>query len=345
MKTLFFPLIFFVLSILYSFKNEINQIYPTQTTTEIDSIVKIAGVQNEFVIDYQFLENNLYLQISKIKKDYYLKTFDANNQIETHLLDIKPTSLFKDASGKIYILTKNKAFHLKLNPFIELDSYYTLDYFDKFIANAIQVKQDYILTQSIDKTTKEYSVFINKKDSPIQKMLNINYLNAISYNAYEQKTRGSKEIYKHAAGYKRYYLDLKNTQVFNNYNVNLRTSPSINIASYTLDSLIYTFDLLNNKLITTNIHSTIQTEYNLELFHENKPQIQLDEFTKEFFISTYEKGSFVVYKVNLNDGTLNEKFILKTHLYPDNIKINDGVIYFTSISEMGFSKLYGARLF
>ncbi|MBI1837311.1 MAG: hypothetical protein HYR91_08610 [Flavobacteriia bacterium] len=311
---------------------------------EIDSVVKIAGIQNEFIIDYQFLENNVYVEISKIKKNYYLKTVDANNTAESHLLDIKPTDLVKDVSGNVYVLTKDKAYQLKINPFVDFDCFYTMEHFNKFIANTIQIKPDYVLTQNIDKNTKEYSVLLNKKDSETQKIVTINYLNSISYNAYEQKTRGSKEIYKHAAGYRRYFKD-QYSWSYDRRNVNLRTSPLINISSYSQDSLIYTFDLLNKVLITTNIVTGELKELNLALNHDDKPQVQFDEFTKEYFLTANEKGIFVVYKINLKDGTFTDKFTVKSHLFPEKIKINDGIVYFTSIGENGFSKLYGARMF
>jgi hypothetical protein len=335
--------------------------FATIDSNENPQITKIAGEQNEDILDYIFLDHNRYIQLTKIKKTYFLKVPEDNNVVKVYPLDIVPKSLYKDVAGKIYVLTKEKAFQIAIYPTLEFKVFYTVAQFENNISKLIVSTNSYTISNYLDRKSNAYGLIQTNVSDGTTKILTYQSPSASNQQIYNPEKVGKRKDYNSVNRNRSYYepnltfiktgkmtrqtrSGSYSTSTYNPpkaANIELYNSKNV---YFSIDSLLYTFDLMNNKMNIYNIFSSTLKVLDYKPQHGDQSEFIFDKTTNNVFQSVIVKGVLTIYKIDLKTGNSEQFAQMNIIGFEKNIKINNGEIYFTKTTESGFNKLYRVSL-
>ena len=107
-----------------------------------------------------------------------------------------------------------------------------------------------------------------------------------------------------------------------------------NAHTFNVDSLLYTFDLVNRKLICYNLQSNTVKDILFQMKKVKNPQVVFDVVSKKFYQPVFEFGRLIMYQINPTTGAVTEVLIVKGFQFEKRVKINNGFVYFSSNSSL-----------
>lgn len=327
MKYLYFFSLFFIVS--SSFAKISN-----------DSIIKIAGEKNEHIIDFEFDQYNQLVQLIQHNKDYYITLTTSTSEILKTNLKFKPFHLFKDSKKELYILSEDFVYPLNTNQFEDVSYRFSMEEFTKTIGPLIVNNQYFNISEKFSETKSTYTLY--SSNDPLEQYLIVDFSNNVDYVDYFQVNRQNPTSSKKDRYYPT-YLKERPTSYISVYHINKVNKESA-YASFSIDSLIYTFDFLNHKILT--VHPLMKNVYQipLKLINQKHSKVVIDEIGRKFYLITYNGNNTIISLINLSDGSIETKEIIEDLQELQDCKVQNGTFYFTKRIDTGFKKLYSLKI-
>ncbi len=336
MKTILFVVLLF--GSFYSFSA-----YNSQTEyTDTSKIELVTKVDNEFILDYLFIDSGTYVQLYEVKKDYFLKIISENDVSTVYPLRFQAKKLYRDVHGNVYVLTDDKAYEIECSTFVMINKQYTLQEFKDQIECLITQTPDYSIKFNLKQLPPEYDLMVYLSNGESRKMIDIDnqatsniipFYKASERQKYDYFLSTTKDKSLHEANMDYYSRNHKQKQIH-----------LMKITTVAEDSLVYIFDLWNSKLFTYYLNSFTATEQKLDLKENHEYEVYHDEFSGGYYLIDTEKGVLTVHSVNKETGAFQKPIIVHGMQYEKDIKINNGYVYFLKLNDAGYNKLYRFQL-
>jgi hypothetical protein len=310
---------------------------------------KIAGRNNENVLDYLvFPENQSILIIRSLKSNYYLEFISGINFIEQKL-DFKPERLFLDIFGNSHVLSKDTAYQVLIeNQFIFISKISKKLFYEK-IQPLVYKSDDNIFYEKLTMHNKCYS--LTKTDT----MNNVNIINKtydkIGFKVAERDYRNIITTYFNEVPEER---NIISNGIWNGDLINLAESSELvaliswylsissnEIACSSIGQIntITTINLMDKSIIKYNHSGVFLNEIPLKIENLKTEKLIYDFFYDKIYLFGIQNNSKILFFI---DDKIGEAIPVAelNNIQPDNIKILNNKIYFLIKNEAGFSKLF-----
>jgi hypothetical protein len=312
-------------------------------TVEKQNFTLLDGNENKHIYDYELDRNLIYLTTEIDKKNYlevWSDDLDNKHKLE---LSFEPKSMEKDCMGNIHILSKENAYQVYLrHDRIRLMSPVPLKEYDQFLRPCVAETDSFMVFSSVNENTKEqfyYSINKNNADFGMVYMI-ADSAQRISYSEFvtetkahpgnyinpmgdlSQKQNGSRKQAMQKAWLIKYHL--KPTK----YNPVFLNDSGLVVLNHVFDSVLH-FSEENLSYIKRAGIS----------YHEDKDfnhQVLQDEF-KDKLHPVYKGSRFIEIGELDNQCKIVKRTPIKSHVFPEEIKIHRGFAYYLSRKNKEFS--------
>lgn len=323
---------------------EINQIVLSYERQK-----KIAGEENENIIDYYFYpESNAYLIIKSSKGEYYLEkkigAFSVN-----WLLNFKPKSLFLDVLGNTHIVSKDSVYQIWIDDSLNYISVIPIFVFENRIKPLIYKNSNFLFYQNYSNHNQCFE--LTKTDSSNRPKIISKSFDKVSFNVANSEYN---EIIK------LYYLEttsLNNVIINGSWNGDIKDlgetaellnkivwyskirSKPIDCQSFGMIDCLIVLNLFENKIEKFNLNGDFLGVIKLTSLDLKDKILIYDYFFDAIYIFGILNEEKLLFKINIESGTLQKVCVLENR-DPHNLKVVGNFLYFLERNESGYRKLY-----
>lgn len=326
------------------------------------TIEKIGGEVNEHIIDYTFNTKKECVQLSCLKKQYYIKILKNDNSVLTYPIDFLAKKIYQQPGGEIYLTDENQLFHVLFDPF-QLVLVEKASDFLKKENDVIQRTDSTTIVKFYDYKTKTYGLEYIKGENE-RKILVYTNQELTKEELYRPEQIGKRtpnynqlqesKMYNPLAPTS-YRSTIKNYSGYKNVSSFSSSFEKVSPVDYSKklmqkityfeqDSMIYSFNEMNLTMLTYNLKSDSVNSFQLDLNTDQDFTIIYDEIEDQFYATFFEKGSLIIDKISNEDGSVQQEVKVSGVTFEKNIKICGNELYYTRLNESGFAKLYRVKL-
>lgn len=324
-------------------KINIKDLYKTDTiflvpkkvalrTVEINAekFEKIKAESDEEILDFEFYGDWIAVIGKQIKQKYFFtEIIDRNGQRNYFkTLDFKPKSIFKDCLGNLYLLNNHHFFHLSIqSDSLVLENKGSIKNFEMFVKSCLgaENQQFHLETRSADGFSINYIYYSDSAQSKI----------------YKQKTISNAEKQRQV----RDEIRFASTPGFT-----YRDEDRIFAQKMMFKPLYAPLFVLKNNLLLFNLpENKIEIlDKQFKKIHEKKTSFHLNKGFKDLIIldekreSTYavfeNNGIKSLYQILTENGEVIKITEFKGFPLPEQMKVNNGELFFIWNKKDGLSR-------
>ncbi|MES2762142.1 MAG: carboxypeptidase-like regulatory domain-containing protein [Bacteroidota bacterium] len=301
-----------------------------------DKPVKRLVDNTFYILDYQFLDNNILL-LGEMDTKHIAKliNLDGKELCRLPLKNIQYESLFKDCFGNVHLLNK---FHT--------NQVYIQNNTVNLLYNVKRSTFDSLMIPCILHTEENiyFEVTFNKKQTKSLYVFNKNTKQKSGLGIFSDEFMISMQNDEENFMNMKYgAVDTENTMgdaSANDLRAARRKEDDITFARRIIYTAAYIPVFMNNDTLTVFNHpnslihrySLNNKEVDLQVMEYNnyknwKPQVVSDEISHKFYTTYLHDGIITLGEINLQTGKIEKRFKL-THTFPKNIKVRNGIVYY-----------------
>jgi hypothetical protein len=325
--------------------NELDEV-----TLKYEKYKKVAGEENENILDYIFYpaEKRLLL-IKSLKRKYYLEQ-ETNSGKKSYELHFKPQSLHLDALGNMHIISKDSAYQIWVRDSLVFVSVISNNLFDKMVKNLVYKGSDFVYYENKLNFNQRYTLTKIGQDNKMIEVANV-------FDETAHKTAQS-EYNSIISTYHRKAQETENVITNGNWDGDVMKLTCVDCDSIVFMTTwflkirskpiaCYAFGRMDNIEILNLYNSSIETfDFNGRLLKERKISLPVmkietpiyDFFYDEIYLSGIFNNEKSIFSVNKSDYKI--ELIAKIgDQDPTKIKVIGNEIYFLQRNNAGFNKL------
>jgi len=326
-----------------------------EVTLKYERYKKVAGEENENILDYIYYPTEERLLIIKsLKRKYYLEQ-QTTSGTKSYELHFRPQSLHLDVLGNTHIISKDSSYQIWVRDSLVFVSVLSNNLFDKMVKNLVYKGSDFVYYENKSNFSQRYTLTKIGQDNKIIEVANvfdeIAYKTAQSeYNSiistYHRKAKATENVITNGI----WDGDVMKLTCVNCDTIVFMTTWFLKIRSKPIEC--YAYGRMNNIEILNLYNSSIDKfDFNGRLLEQHKisiPTSQLDIpiydfFYDELYLTSKQHKEKSIYLVNNSDDRI--ELIAKIDgQEPTKIKIVGNQIYFLQRNDAGFNKLFKMNL-
>lgn len=334
--------------------------YLTSRIQEIDEVsvtyekyVKVAGENNENIIDFYFTpENRSFILLKSVKGNYFIEKKEADRS-ESRSLWFTPKSLFMDVMGNTHILSKDSSYQIYLEDSISFITTLPIKLFESKIKALVTKTSDHLFYQNFTQHNKSYT--LSKTDFKNEISVVTEVFDEV---AFKVATHDYNEIINLYYAFNSPSTNIIENGIWDGNVVALGYPDTIvrfitwylHISSRPIEC--YSFGRMDHLLLVNFYEQQLETYdfrgqllnvIDLEPIELKNREIVYDYFFDSLYIFGTNKGSPLLYKFNLTEGKMQQVAYID-ELKPSHTKVVGKEVFFLSRNDAGYNKLYRMRI-
>jgi hypothetical protein len=321
-----------------------------EVTLKYEKYKKVAGEENENILDYIFypIEKRLLL-IKSLKRKYYLEQHTTSGT-KSYELHFRPQSLHLDVLGNTHIISKDSSYQIWVRDSLEFVAVISNYLFDKMVKNLVYKGSDFVYYENKSNFNQRYTLTKIGQDNRIIEVTSVfdetahktaqNEYNSI-ITTYHRKAKETENVITNGI----WDGDVMKLTCVDCDTIVFMTTWFLKIRSKPIEC--YAFSRMDNIEILNLYNSSIEKfDFNGRLLKESKlslPTMKIetpiyDFFYDEIYLSGIFNNEKSIFSVNKSDNKI--ELIAKIGGQdPTKIKVIGNEIYFLQRNNSGFNKL------
>lgn len=295
------------------------------------------------ILDYAFYKDKLVLLI-KQDRSYKLRLIDEQSNILSDMnLASKPKRLIHDCYNNLLVDYENRFWEVVVNgEKLIFNKEVSFQQYNYYLNPCVCSTERYLYFQQFGLYNQTVLYFLMDKETRKQKLLKI-----IRDKEREQFAHFAGQQIKVLKGYGlsdigqlwHETIDIvQETKQREWLYLEIQTRPTYNPMLKT-DSSIIIFDHVHDSAYVYDYTGTEQLKYPIDYHHARGFANELisDYENKKVYVRHVRDGITYLSAINLTTGKIDAEFKIEKHIYPENVKMRNGVVYYLYNEGAGFS--------
>ena len=302
------------------------------------------------IIDYDFHSDGLFLLLS-INNQYKLRMVDDySNTLNDIPIRKKPENLFRDCFGNLHILYADSIYQIRVGEAgLSLMDGFSVEQFTQFLLPCVAACNDVLFFKDHGLHNQSVIYYLiektNKEKKLVQVIVDEESLIAVD-DFYQEIMAEGGAPNTMGENKDQHQVSRKVEKKIWFYQIIL-SSPIYNPLCQVKDS-IFIFNHIVDSAFVYNGQGELQRTFPINYHYQAgwKNEVLIDYTTQEIYAKCVRGGLVYLLQIDPNSGQILDEFRLNGHVYPEKIKVRDGVAYYLHKDNKEFSvqNVYRQRL-